>query len=117
MSIKEIVTKVLASNDGVVTTSLFYGGFRQKESTSESARTKRFNQELLDAELVVEYAQQFGGEEQGDYCWSVYKFAKGSEFCHVKFDGYYSSYSGSEFEEWFFVEPKEVMVIEWAVTK
>lgn len=117
MSIKEIVTKVLTSYEEFVDTELFYGDFRQEASKHDSASDTAFKQELYDAELVVEFVQQFGGEGQGEQFWSVYKFTKGSEFCHVMFDGYYASYDGASFHEWGFVEPKEVMVIDWVAAK
>lgn len=60
--------------------------------------------------LCVNYSHEdnTGGEGQGDEYWSIYKFfdAEGHE-CFVKFDGYYASYSGSDYSDFFFVEPKE----------
>lgn len=60
--------------------------------------------------LCIDYSHEdnHGGEGQGDDYWSVYKFfdAEGHQ-CFVKFNGYYASYSGSDYYEFFFVEPKE----------
>jgi hypothetical protein len=63
--------------------------------------------------LEVQYVASFGGEGQGEDYWSVYSFTKNGEAVYVKFDGSYASYDGSEYNEWFFVEPKEVMVTQF----
>lgn len=119
MSIKEIVTKVLASDvaEEFVHTELFYGDFRQEETEYDDDSCTEFKKELSDAGLTVEYVEQHGGEGEGDQYWSVYKFTKSGESCHVKFDGYYASYNGADYNEWFFVEPKEVMKIDWVQVK
>ena len=36
----------------------------------------------------------------------LYKFESEGETAFVKFNGWYSSYSGAEYEEWFYVEPR-----------
>jgi hypothetical protein len=115
MSIKEIVTKVLSSDVArkIIRSDLFCGEFRQDEEAYDSVNDSAFKQELAEAGLIVEYVEQFGGEGHGDDYWSVYKFTKNDESCYVKFDGYYASYNGSDYDEWFFVEPKEVMKIDW----
>ena len=70
-----------------------------------------YNQ-LIQAGITAELAEQYGGEGE-DYC-TVYKFYNGNESVYVHFDGWYSSYNGSEFfNEWFFVEPKEVQVVQF----
>jgi hypothetical protein len=58
-------------------------------------------------ELEFHHQDNFGGEGCGDDYWSVYKFTNGTDVAYVKFQGWYQSYNGSEFSEWFFVEPKQ----------
>lgn len=58
-------------------------------------------------------ADSYGGEGQGDTYYKVFKFESGDKVAHIKFDGYYSSYEGSEYRQAFLVEPKEVTVIEY----
>lgn len=65
--------------------------------------------DLTDFKMVDSY----GGEGQGDTYYKVFKFESGDKVAHIKFDGYYSSYEGSEYEQAFLVEPKEVTVIEY----
>lgn len=75
------------------------------------------DQYLLDNNITVEYVDNYGGEEMGRDYWSVYSFAKDGETVYVQFDGWYESYNGSEYEEWFFVEPKPVQKIEFVKVK
>lgn len=119
MSIKEIVTKVLASDlaQMFVRSELFYGDFNQAQSEYDADSGVEFKKELSDAGLTVEYIDQFGGEGMGEQYYSVYKFTLGEESCHVKFDGFYASYNGADYDDWSFVEPKEVMKIDWVQVK
>lgn len=64
--------------------------------------------------VTVEYMDSYGGEDQGSDYWSVYKFTfEGESPIFVKFDGHYYSYDGSTLDNWFLVEPKEVMVTQF----
>lgn len=72
---------------------------------------------LQEAGITTELEDSYGGEGKGDEYWSVYKFSKVDETVYVKFDGWYASYNGAEFSKWFFVEPKEVKVIEFVRLK
>lgn len=51
--------------------------------------------------------ERYGGEDQGSEFWSVYEFKKGDFSILFKFDGWYQSYNGSEFEEYFEVVPAQ----------
>lgn len=66
-------------------------------------------------ELNIEYTYEdsYGGEGEGETYWSVYKFTKGIESVYVEFNGSYQSYDGSTFDEWYFVEPKVVLVTQF----
>lgn len=64
-------------------------------------------EDFKDLEVTLE--QRFGGEGQGEEYFSVYKFTDGESEEYVKFDGWYASYNGAEYEDWFFVKPKEVI--------
>lgn len=63
-------------------------------------------------QVLFEHVDNHGGEGEGEDFWSVYKFTadKTKEVAYVKFQGWYASYSGSEFTEWFFVEPVQKMI-------
>lgn len=62
-------------------------------------------------DLTVEVVQSYGGEGQGDNYYAVYSFDNGTEKLFVKFNGWYASYHGAEFQDWFFVEPEEKTII------
>jgi hypothetical protein len=65
--------------------------------------------DLTDFKMVDSY----GGEGQGDTYYRIFKFESGDKVAHIKFDGYYSSYDGADYQQAFLVEPKEVTVIEY----
>lgn len=64
-----------------------------------------------------ESVDSHGGEGKGDEYWNVVKFTSGDAIAYVQFDGWYQSYNGSEYDEWFFVEPKEVTVTRYTRVK
>ena len=63
--------------------------------------------------FTAEVVDSYGGEGMGDEYWSVVRFTKNGESALVKFNGWYASYNGAEYEEWFFVEAREVMVTKY----
>ena len=117
-NLKEVVKKLLDTSEGegeVLSTYFFQSEARGVEDDDlkyyESA--DEFVQ-ACKAELVnYHYEDSFGGEGQGEDYWSVYSFTNGTDVVYVKFNGWYASYSGSEFTEWFFVEPKKVEVVQY----
>jgi len=66
-------------------------------------------------DIYWQCVDQHGGEGEGEDYYSVYEFGikDTEEKVFVKFQGWYQSYNGYEFNEWFFVEPKEVVVTEY----
>lgn len=65
--------------------------------------------------IELKLEESYGGEDQGSSYYTVYSFkeVESNEVLYVKFDGYYASYVGSEFHDWFYVEPKEEVVINY----
>lgn len=66
--------------------------------------------------LDVKFEDSYGGEGQGDQYWSVYKVinrSNSNDFRLIKFDGYYSSYNGHEWSDYFFVTPTQVTVTKY----
>jgi hypothetical protein len=90
--------------------SLFHSGYNSEPSEWDSDEEKEFRAALTEAGVVCRHEDNYGGEGQGDDYWSVYSFTRGDEKVYVKFDGWYASYNGAEFNEWFFVEPKEKVI-------
>ena len=68
------------------------------------------NKFLAENGITATYMDNHGGEEQGSEYWSIYKFSNGTDDCYIQFNGWYASYHGSEFTEYFAVEPYEVKV-------
>lgn len=115
MSLKEEVKDILDSFSNDIQVRYFYGE-GVVESEQEFYKRYDYSDELrmLDSfkekGLIVEFIEQVGGEEQGREYYSIYKFSKDEESVYVKFDGWYQSYLGAEYEGWFFVTPKEKVV-------
>lgn len=63
--------------------------------------------------VTIEHVDNYGGEDCGREYYSIYKFTRGDEVCYIKFDGWYASHYGSEYENMFEVKPKEVMVTQF----
>lgn len=72
-----------------------------------------FVKELKNIGINFYVIDSYGGEGKGDEYWSVYQFSDKENITYVKFDGYYQSYCGATFNEWYFVEPKEVTVVKY----
>ena len=49
----------------------------------------------------------YGGEDQGSDYWSVYSFTDGMQVVFIQFQGWYASYEGSTYEEFYEVTPVE----------
>ena len=63
-------------------------------------------------ELPFEFkgVDSYGGENQGSDFYSVILIRNPDnhdEQYHIKFQGWYASYSGAEYDSWSFVEPKQ----------
>jgi hypothetical protein len=76
-----------------------------------SPSTDTFIADLEVRGITLGHVDSFGGEEQGADYYSVYEFKKGTEVALVKFDGWYASYSGSEYSKFLFVKPEPTTVI------
>lgn len=104
MTIRSVVSEFLGNND-------FDNDFFSGDIYSEQEEV------LEQAGLVAEEVDQHGGEGEGDEYWRVWSFTKDGETVYVKFNGSYASYCGSEYDSWFWVEPKEVTRTEYFRTK
>lgn len=112
MSLKEILTAAFADADSEVTNQFFWSEARDESADDEylEDESREFFQYLQNQRIKFKHEDNYGGEGMGDDYWSVYSFTDGKETVYIKFDGWYQSYNGSEFTEWFFVEPKQKTV-------
>ena len=56
---------------------------------------------------------RYGGEGEGDRYDATWKWTNGENVVYTKFSGWYQSFDGSEYEEWYFVEPKQKTITEY----
>lgn len=118
-NLKEVVKKLLNEAESDVCSSYFFSS----EATSNEDDdgwcdgVAEFTSACCSEMIDYKHENNFGGDGQGDDYWSVYSFTNGTDVVYVKFNGWYASYSGSEFSEWFFVEPKKVEVVQYFQVK
>ena len=93
-----------------ISESLFHSEYNSEPSEYDSDEEKEFRAALEESGVVCQHEDSYGGEGQGEDYWSVYSFTRGDEKIYVKFNGWYASYNGAEFTEWFFVAPKEKVI-------
>jgi hypothetical protein len=113
-TLKQLVAVILAEADNDIINNFFQSEMSDVyDSNYDSDETKSFLNELSENKISFKHMDNHGGEGEGEDYWSVYKFISGTDEVFVKFSGWYQSYNGSEFDEFFFVTPKEVMVTQY----
>jgi hypothetical protein len=112
-ALKEFLKQTLDNGEDMVSDALFESGFDTEIRKYDSQEAIEFKQAFIDNKVIVNHEDSHGGEGEGDQYWSVYSFTKGTEKVYVQFDGWYQSYNGSEYNEWFFVVPREVLVTQY----
>lgn len=113
MSLKQKVTDLLNEADSDIINEFFHSELTEN-TRWDSDEVTDFRKKLSDVGVRFEHVDNYGGEEMGREYWSVYAFHDEAHVVYVKFDGWYESYNGSEYEEWFFVEPRQVQVTEFS---
>lgn len=111
-NLKQFVENILRDDayDGVIHESLFQSEYNIEPREWDSDEEKEFRAALEDSGVVCKHEDSYGGEGQGDEYWSVYAFTRDDEKVYVQFNGWYASYNGAEFTEWYFVEPKQKVI-------
>ena len=97
---------------------LFYldseGQICQYSSLDEDLDGHGMRQGVAVAGYLVEYEKSYGGEGQGDAYWRVVKASKdGEPTTYWRYDGYYASHAGGEYENVSQVTPKEKTITVW----
>lgn len=108
--LKDFVSKALDQDDELQ--KLFF----HSEVTDDTSKwdedcVTEFREICSENGVSFKFKDNYGGEEQGRQFWSVYSFTSGDHTVYVKFDGWYASYHGSEYEEYKFVEPVEKVIM------
>ena len=68
---------------------------------------------LTEKEIGFGLVEDHGGEDMGSEFYTVWKFTRDNEECYFKFEGWYASFVGAEFQCVFEVTPKEVTRVEY----
>lgn len=110
-SLKDKVQVLLDTAGSEVILSFFWS--ETPEINSRTDETDVFVNKAKGLNIDYEHVDKHGGEGEGEDYWSVYKFTHGTDIVYVKFSGSYQSYSGSDYDEWFFVVPKAVEVTQF----
>ena len=109
---KDSITNLLNNTDYKIRNELFESEFPFLEHNYGDEH-KKFINDLHKLNYDLTHVDSFGGEGEGDSYWSIFKFTHKKEEVYVKFNGFYQSYNGAEFDGWYFVEPAEVTVTQW----
>ena len=104
-TLKQKLAVVLAETSNDILESFFESAMTDEYSKWDNEEIKEFRSVLASDLIQFKHQDNYGGEGMGEDYWSVYKFTDGKEQVFVKFEGWYASYNGSEFSEWFFVVP------------
>ena len=113
-SLKDKV-QVLLDTAGSYVLGSFFGSDAPEINkwTDDGSETEVFVNTTKGLNIEYTHVDNYGGEGEGEDYWSVYKFTHGIESVYVKFSGSYQSYNGSDYDEWFFVDPKVVEVTQF----
>lgn len=114
-SLKQKVQVLLKQADSGVINNFFGSDMNDEYADSRwpDEDHDNFLNAAKEAMVSFEHVANHGGEGEGEDFWSVYKFTDGTDEVYVQFDGWYQSYNGSEFNEFFFVKPQEVSVVQY----
>jgi hypothetical protein len=112
-SLLKDVEDLLIRSDEYIKRALFNQDFTSEFRKYDSNEEVEFKSklQLLGIDMVSVY--HYGGEGEGEQYYTVWKFSRDKEEVYFKFNGYYQSYNGSTYDEYFQVEPKEVQVIQY----
>jgi hypothetical protein len=101
------VKALLAEADTEVKVAFFNAEVRSGFSPWDEQEVVEFKREMKEAGIAFEFVERYGGEDQGSDYWSVYSFSDGMQVVFIKFNGWYASYDGSTYEEFYEVKPVE----------
>jgi hypothetical protein len=107
----DTVSALLAEADEYIKDAFHGGDITDKPYKWDKDRVVEFKHQLTEAKINFKLEDRYGGEDQGSDYWSVYSFTDGMQVVFIKFDGYYASYDGSTYEEFY-----EVTAVEYTST-
>lgn len=108
VELKDQVKALLDSGSSDIINSFFGSDFDEDISKYDCEEDAEFKNTLAASGIKVKHVDTYGGEDCGSKYWSIYEFSltnkTESYSVYVKFNGYYISYDGSTFDEWFFAK-------------
>jgi hypothetical protein len=107
----DTVSALLAEADSDVENAFHGGDVKDKPYTWDDDSVVEFKKQLAEANINFELVDRYGGEDQGSDYWSVYSFTDGMQVVFIQFQGWYASYDGSTYEEFY-----EVQAVEKTIT-
>lgn len=110
-SLKDKV-QVLLDTAGLDVLETFFGSDAPKSSECAD-KGSVFVRTCEGMNIKYEFVDNYGGEGEGEDYWSIFKFTQESASVYVQFNGSYQSYNGADFDEFFFVKPKAVVVTQF----
>jgi hypothetical protein len=105
------ISTMLAETDEDVKAAFHGSDVMDKPYTWDEDSVVEFKHQLTEAKINFKLEDRYGGEDQGTEYWSVYSFTNENEVVFIKFDGWYASYDGSTYEEFY-----EVKAVEKTIT-
>jgi hypothetical protein len=107
--------QVLLDTAGSEVLNTFFGSDTPEinQWTDEGSETEVFVRTCEGLNIQYEFVDNHGGEGEGEEYWSVFKFTQESASVYAQFNGSYQSYDGADFDEFFFVKPKAVVVTQF----
>jgi hypothetical protein len=101
------INELLAEADNSIDRDFFNSEIENEPSKWDDEETVKFKEQLSEVKIRFEHVDNYGGEDQGSDYWSVYSFTDGMQVVFIKFDGWYASYDGSTYEQFYEVKPVE----------
>jgi hypothetical protein len=112
-SLLKDVENLLSESDTDIKVALFHDNYSSEFSKYDSEEDAEFKSKLQLLGVDMASVYHYGGEGEGETYYTVWKFSRDKEEVYFKFNGYYQSYNGADFDDYFQVKPKEVQVIQY----
>jgi hypothetical protein len=101
------INALLVEADEDIKREFFNAEIESEPSKWDEDSVVEFKRQLTESNIRFELADRYGGEDQGSDYWSVYSFTDGMQVVFIEFQGWYASYEGSTYEEFYEVKPVE----------
>lgn len=101
------INALLVEADEDIKREFFNAEIENKPNKWDDDNFVEFKKQLVEANISFELVDRYGGEEQGSDYWSVYLFTDGLQVVFIQFQGWYASYEGSTYEDFYEVKPVE----------